>query len=608
MTKRGFLGGKEAIESLRSSGYKDTSMAIGELVDNSIQAGAENITIVLTKDIHTGGKRNVPRPTAIAVIDDGNGMDEDTLQGSLVLGEGTNRYEKEGMGKFGVGLPQASISQARRIDVWSWQDSNESRHVYIDLNNEEWLNDAEIKDPDSRRIPERYDQFVSEHSGTIVEWSDTDCISWKKPSTMFEKCSVQIGRMYRKWLSDGSVRIRMVVMNPSGEIEQDDEFKAVDPLFLTENAECKDSPENPMFKPYGEPIVNRYRVPVNDMMKDVEVTVTFSLAKEEIRQSDDDGVAGNRPYGKLAKECWGVSIMREGRELELSQQWSINSPKDPRHRWWGAEISFNRDLDKAFGVTNNKQSATRLNYFAKKTYDEIMEELDVDPDLDEHRELERICEESPEDFIVADVVTLVQSNINNMYRTITSSSRRHKKKSAERHEETAVQERYDATVNERSETAMSETDELMEDHGDNRMPGVEASLESSGQYAESDIEQILNDVAEGHRCSIIESDMDSSAFFGVYREDTHMVVNLNTQHPMYNHLFGKFEKIFDKDNQDVEDVVINAKDAFDTVQYILAAWARMEDEERNPKQKRTFRSTREAWGRILEDSYKDDDE
>src|SRR5262249_2989654 len=63
------------IQATRDSGYKGTGSAIAELVDNSIQAGATNIEILLQKSTDD------PRyPLEVRVCDDGCGMDPFTLR------------------------------------------------------------------------------------------------------------------------------------------------------------------------------------------------------------------------------------------------------------------------------------------------------------------------------------------------------------------------------------------------------------------------------------------------------------------------------------------------------------------------------------------------
>ena len=63
-------------------------------------------------------------------------MNKEVLRMALQFGNGTNLDPKQqtNMGKFGMGLPASSVSQARRLDVWSWQKGTKSAlHTYLDI-------------------------------------------------------------------------------------------------------------------------------------------------------------------------------------------------------------------------------------------------------------------------------------------------------------------------------------------------------------------------------------------------------------------------------------------------------------------------------------------
>ena len=92
-------------EALRNSGYKDIESAMAEIVDNSIQAKAKNVLVIIKDRVPSWGKRS--QVYEVAFLDDGMGMTAEWVQGCLRFGNGTRRTEK-GMGKFGVGLPQSS--------------------------------------------------------------------------------------------------------------------------------------------------------------------------------------------------------------------------------------------------------------------------------------------------------------------------------------------------------------------------------------------------------------------------------------------------------------------------------------------------------------------
>ena len=56
------------------------------------------------------------------------------LRRALQFGNGGRLNDRSGIGRFGMGLPNSSISQARRVDVWSWQDGKANAiHSYLDV-------------------------------------------------------------------------------------------------------------------------------------------------------------------------------------------------------------------------------------------------------------------------------------------------------------------------------------------------------------------------------------------------------------------------------------------------------------------------------------------
>ena len=124
-----FLRASVMIESLRDNGYNNTAYALAELIDNSIQAGAERVELGFIEEPVGGATRRTYNVTEISVWDNGKGMPPDELQRAMQFGGSTNRLDPHGMGKFGMGLPNSSISQCRRVDVWSWVDGGEPYQI-----------------------------------------------------------------------------------------------------------------------------------------------------------------------------------------------------------------------------------------------------------------------------------------------------------------------------------------------------------------------------------------------------------------------------------------------------------------------------------------------
>ena len=102
-----------SIEQQRHSGYRSTVHAIAELVDNSIDAGAKNITILLVEENVRVNNQKRDRLTSISVIDDGKGMKPELLNKCLTFADGQGTSNGR-IGKFGYGLPNSTVAVCRK--------------------------------------------------------------------------------------------------------------------------------------------------------------------------------------------------------------------------------------------------------------------------------------------------------------------------------------------------------------------------------------------------------------------------------------------------------------------------------------------------------------
>lgn len=95
------------LESMRSVGYT-LSTALADIIDNSIAAQAKNVNIVYF---------NSGEAPFIAIVDDGYGMDYSTAVNAMKLGGMDPRGFRRGedLGRFGLGMKTASLSQARSL-------------------------------------------------------------------------------------------------------------------------------------------------------------------------------------------------------------------------------------------------------------------------------------------------------------------------------------------------------------------------------------------------------------------------------------------------------------------------------------------------------------
>src|SRR5829696_5680723 len=94
------------MSSLRDIGY-DLPAAVADLVDNSLDAQAQNVYVDVEHDRDGGW---------IRIADDGEGMTEGVLDEAMRYGS-SRHYAGRDLGHFGLGLKTASLSQCRRLTV-----------------------------------------------------------------------------------------------------------------------------------------------------------------------------------------------------------------------------------------------------------------------------------------------------------------------------------------------------------------------------------------------------------------------------------------------------------------------------------------------------------
>ena len=164
---------KRLIKSLRDIGY-DFSTAVADLVDNSIEAGATRIDILVEFD----GDNSFVR-----ISDNGKGMTVEELKEAMRYGS-ERTYNDEDLGKFGLGLKTASMSQCQCFHVASrtMEEINFIPAFCWDLAHIEKTNKWEIIEPKSKEILTLLREPLNEHKGTVVLWQKVDrMLGFKHP-------------------------------------------------------------------------------------------------------------------------------------------------------------------------------------------------------------------------------------------------------------------------------------------------------------------------------------------------------------------------------------------------------------------------------------------
>jgi len=339
---------------MRDIGYKSTAFAMAELIDNAIQAAATKIDVVFGFD---GGAK----PTQIAVIDDGHGMEPTMVRASLVWGAGTRAENRSGFGKYGYGLPSASVSQCHRVEVYSKTEEGSWHHAYLDIDeikDGDWTENGgriempkeKVGDPpafviDFLKKHKRWDSFSQ---GSVVVWGgDLDRIDYKQREALKSNLLTHLGLIYRNYL----VATPMTV---DGEPVQ-----PCDPLFLT-----------PGFRYFDLDADRAAALPSATVeVKDKKtgevlglMRVRYSLMpptffrKPEAKNTNKPGRGQTNERLEIADANNGVIFTRNGRQIEVVRPprsfSNINATTD---RFWAIEVDFDATLDEMFAITTSKQ-------------------------------------------------------------------------------------------------------------------------------------------------------------------------------------------------------------------------------------------------------------
>ncbi|MBG1252222.1 ATP-binding protein [Burkholderia pseudomallei] len=354
----------QALLSLRDSGY-DLPTALGEVLDNSIEARANRIRIRLDEATNDRAKKHVHR---IAVSDDGSGMDLDTLHHYLVIGFSTRYMRKDTIGKYGVGAKFAALNFGRRIDVWSRNTSDGAwLHTEFDLDDalklEQQGQNVALDVPKAAPIPPEVEDLLPQGAGTLVVWSRVDRLEEGRLASDFNRLRLELekelSRIFRSFIEGGIV------------IEVNDKaLLPYDPLMLMRGAwhdhvlskyaakEGGDQKEKGGKR--GAQELRHYEA---ETILDEPITIGRSAArlrvtlypKEVVRKRGLGGDTLAREL-RVPDNLGSLSFMRLNREVSYT-----NVPKilptgvmDP-DRFIGIEVAFNPDLDDYFGIRNVKR-------------------------------------------------------------------------------------------------------------------------------------------------------------------------------------------------------------------------------------------------------------
>ena len=350
-----------AFESLRNSNF-DTVSAIGEVIDNSIQANAKNIRMRIEK---TQPRKKKVDLISIAFGDDGKGMTTNTLEKCVQVGFSERYNDRGGIGRFGVGMTLGAVTQCTRIEVYSKPQGGNWNFIFLDLDKLKDLEDAEPEKPIQLEIPREYADLVGD-TGTLVVWKN-----WDREDAEIDDIKDWIGRVYRKFIGEEIIKDDKVVPNDDqrhiflDDGDTNEKIHAMDPLYVTKTTFADERAE--LYKPIViEEWVHEFDKPPDNPHGQKSIVIRASLLPSSWRPATKMGNSKENRNRRVHNNE-GISILRNDREVFYGHipHYTIS---DPIHsgrgkgfqdldRYWGCEIAFDADLDHWFSVKNIKVGA-----------------------------------------------------------------------------------------------------------------------------------------------------------------------------------------------------------------------------------------------------------
>lgn len=325
------------ITSLRDIGY-DFPTAVADLVDNSIEAEATEIRI----DVTFNGE-----DSELRIFDNGYGMTLERLEEAMRFGSERDYDHNQDLGKFGLGLKTASISQCQRLSVITRADieNNEIYGYAWDLDHIANTNRWEILRINKRSLKKLHRGYLNDKTGTVVVWQRLDRIlGYSNPDSrsaknrllsMTRNLEEHLAMVFHRFISGEAPERKVSIFLNNNEVEP------WDPFVRDEDGTEKLDPIHIGFEHNGNP----GRITL----------LPFVLPHQNDFSSPDafDRASGPRKWNRQQ----GFYIYRSNRMIQ-SGGWSWLRTYDEHIKLARIAMLFTPDVDDAFGVNISKMSVS----------------------------------------------------------------------------------------------------------------------------------------------------------------------------------------------------------------------------------------------------------
>jgi Histidine kinase-, DNA gyrase B-, and HSP90-like ATPase len=366
--------GQTLVRSLRDQGYNSTTSALCEHVDNAVQWGAKEIRVYFQQV----GKKGSYRIDCL-VWDDGLGMAPHVLKAAMSFGGSMLFENRDGIGRYGMGMKTAALSMSKVLDAYSWQEPRVVYNLTLDVDaiGSSTKNMVEMEDPSLidelpsdvidiltkpmgfPKRPEETQTLLADdlpglwermgRHGTIVYMPNCDRPGSSKAQTLAEEATREMGRVYRRQIDRG---LKLYVNNRLVE--------AFDPTYWMTTA--RHAKVEGLTATQSR-LVQSWQIPI-PVAEGSEETALVKVKLYRLPYEEWNALS----YTVLKKlhvyDDHTISFLRNGREVAIGTEAKLKLKKHHTNNWLRLEIEFPGELDEGFGVAANKQGVRLKKYVA----------------------------------------------------------------------------------------------------------------------------------------------------------------------------------------------------------------------------------------------------
>jgi hypothetical protein len=337
----GIINPGRVLHALGAIGYTPES-ALCDIVDNSITHGkASHVWIELIAEPGVAENRR-NNASQYIVADDGIGLDEEGLSNALALG--SDPAAGGSLGKFGMGLKSAGLSQGKRITVLSKASGKEIGKRVLDL---DYIDEAgtyvQLSGDLTNSEKEIWKGFLDDsESGTIVIIDKAHKDNQPSIKSTRKDLQRQLGIIYYYFLTgDDAIEMRL----------DDQQVEPFDPLFADEANENGDLDEHHWD---GESVqwLSKRQELIIDPEQNVQVGVEMTQLPQPPTSGEDQ--AATRKRYMIEAGNYGFFVYRNKRLISRGERFTDIIPFDQDYYAFRGRILINDNADAVLNIDVKK--------------------------------------------------------------------------------------------------------------------------------------------------------------------------------------------------------------------------------------------------------------